>query len=98
MIASPQQDDLRLSSLPSGRAPVAGLEPATVGSLQISGRTKDEELNALSKCLKKLRTLFWSPSSSQRTKTRRGDYHHAWCSELNLPDGLDGDFRIIFGS
>ncbi|GFO46674.1 hypothetical protein PoB_007317900 [Plakobranchus ocellatus] len=32
-IASPQQGDLR-----QARAPVAGLEPATEGSLQISGR------------------------------------------------------------
>ncbi|GFO31398.1 hypothetical protein PoB_005790300 [Plakobranchus ocellatus] len=39
-IASPQQGDLRLSGPPSGQGAVAGLEPATEGSLQISGRTR----------------------------------------------------------
>ncbi|GFN94874.1 hypothetical protein PoB_002138000 [Plakobranchus ocellatus] len=48
-----RQGDLRLSGLQPGRAPVAGLEPATEESLQISGRTKDEELNALSQYLRK---------------------------------------------
>ncbi|GFN97858.1 hypothetical protein PoB_002436400 [Plakobranchus ocellatus] len=38
-IASPQQGDLRLLGLPSGRVLVAGLEPATEGSVRISGRT-----------------------------------------------------------
>ncbi|GFO37404.1 hypothetical protein PoB_006390900 [Plakobranchus ocellatus] len=43
-IASPQRGDLRLSGPPSGQGAgsgaVAGLEPATEGSLQISGRTR----------------------------------------------------------
>ncbi|GFO35104.1 hypothetical protein PoB_006160900 [Plakobranchus ocellatus] len=32
--------DLRFSGPPSGQGPVAGLEPATEGYLQISGRTR----------------------------------------------------------
>ncbi|GFO16157.1 hypothetical protein PoB_004266200 [Plakobranchus ocellatus] len=38
LASHPQRDDLRLSALRQARAPVTGLEPATEGSLQISGQ------------------------------------------------------------
>ncbi|GFO26861.1 hypothetical protein PoB_005336600 [Plakobranchus ocellatus] len=37
---SPQQGDSGFQALRQARTPVAGLEPATGGSLQISGRTR----------------------------------------------------------
>ncbi|GFO41482.1 hypothetical protein PoB_006798700 [Plakobranchus ocellatus] len=39
-IAYPQHGDLRFSGPRQAREPVAGLEPATEGSLQISGRIR----------------------------------------------------------
>ncbi|GFN78330.1 hypothetical protein PoB_000483600 [Plakobranchus ocellatus] len=61
-----RQGDLRLSGLQSGRAPVAGLGPGTEGSQQISGWTKDEELNALSQYLRKSCVPCFGPQVLRR--------------------------------
>ncbi|GFO33522.1 hypothetical protein PoB_006002700 [Plakobranchus ocellatus] len=46
----PRQDDLRLSSLPSGQDAVAGLELATEGFLPISGRTREPLCHRRPRC------------------------------------------------